>query len=76
MGYQRQVTGDTYEYLLLNGRNLLTISASRSGYFRARWVSYPADITSYYWLITRTFTMHNWIHFLLLVPIFLLAWRW
>lgn len=34
------------------------ISASRSGYFRARWGRYPADITSYYWLITRTFTMH------------------
>ena len=39
MGYQRQVTEDTYEYLLLNGEEFLTISASQSGYFRARWVS-------------------------------------
>ena len=39
MGYQRQVTGDTYEYLLLNGEESFNDLASRSGYFRTRWVS-------------------------------------
>lgn len=41
MGYQRQVTEDTYEYLLLNGEESLTISASQSGYFRALGVDIP-----------------------------------
>ncbi len=54
-------------------RNLLTISASQSGYFARVGCRYPADITSYYWLIKGRLQCIYWILFLPLVPIFL--WR-
>lgn len=41
MGFQRQVTDDAWEYLLLNGKNHLTSAVSLNGCFHApsAWIS-------------------------------------
>ncbi len=54
-------------------RNLLMISASRSVIFARAGGRYPADITSYYWLLQGRLRCIYWIHFLPLALIF--YWR-